>query len=125
VDPFRDRHFVHYQLQDYYNLQDYNRYNFGSGYQTVPWSGDYPRQTPRRDAIIAPAGETPRVLPTPTYDYPARPDLGYYRSLMSGSPSAYPAPPPLKPRAWQTSPSEMISPFDSKTGQPGSDAYAP
>jgi hypothetical protein len=98
ADPFRDRHFVHFQLQQYYNLQDYNRYTWGSSYTTGQWSGNYPRQSPYRD-VIAPAGELPRVLPTPDYTY-HRTDLEYYRSLIPGSPAAYLPPPPVKFPWW-------------------------
>src|SRR5262249_50024432 len=127
TNPFADRHFVHYQLQNYYNLQDYNRYTFGT--DGIPWAGSYPRQTPRRD-VIAPAGDFPRDCPPTNYRY-QRPDSQYSRPLIPptpsvpGSPPLYPPPPPLKPRAWDSNPAEMISPFDSKTGQPGHDDYAP
>jgi hypothetical protein len=128
ANPYRDRHFTHYALHDAFELQDFHRHSYASGYPATVWSR---RATLDQVTPVPPIGELPPVPLPPRYEYRRR-DYEYERTIIRpgspikpGSPAAYPVS-PLPPGATRdTSPSDIISPWRSRTGQPGHSSYAP
>jgi hypothetical protein len=116
ANPYRDRHFAHYALHDDFDLQDFHRHSYASGYPATTWSRV---ATVEQVKPLPPLGELPPVPLPPEYEYRRR-DYEYYREIMPGSPSAYPLPTPAPP---ETSPSDIPSPWRSSTGQPGHVPY--
>src|SRR5262245_12421706 len=115
ANPYRDRHFAHYGLHDAFDLQDFHRHSYASGYPATMWRRDVPVEQVKPPPI----GELPPVPLPPQYEYRRR-DYEYYRELIPGTPSAYPPP---ETRTPETSPSDVIPPWRSSTGQPGHSPY--
>ena len=119
ANPYRDRHFAHYSLHDSFDLQDFSRHSYAAGYPATVWS-----RSPSIEQVtpVPPVGELPPVPLPPQYEYRRR-DYEYYRKPTPGSPASYePAPASISK---DTSPSDMVPPWRSRTGQPGQSPYAP